>query len=123
LTDEPECMTDCPHIGHEDVVKIVKGKLPEGKFVTELSGFFSLFSDDTRLKILMGLDISEMCVSCISETLGMSDSAVSHQLRILRDSNLVKSRREGKFIYYSLSDDHVKSIIETAAEHLTEDLP
>jgi len=121
LTEEPDCLTDCPHAGHEEVVKAVKEKLPDDESITELSGFFSLFSDCTRLRILMSLDISEMCVRCISDTLGMSDSAVSHQLRLLRESNLVKSRRDGKFVYYSLSDDHVKSIVETAAEHLSED--
>ena len=121
MKDEPEFIADCPHTGHEEVVRTVKGKLPDDGTVDGLSKFFSLFSDDTRLKILMSLDISEMCVRCISETLGMSDSAVSHQLRLLRDSNLVKSRRDGKFVYYSLSDDHVKYIIEIAAEHFSED--
>lgn len=121
MKDELECVTDCPHAGHEEVVRVVKGKLPDDGMIEGLSKFFSLFSDDTRLKILMSLDISEMCVRCISETLGMSDSAVSHQLRLLRDSNLVKSRRDGKFVYYSLSDDHVKYIIEIAAEHYLED--
>lgn len=122
MKDETEFDEACPHTVHSEIVERVKTNLPKGKSVTDLSEFFSLFGDDTRLRILLALEISEMCVRCISESLDMSDSAVSHQLRILRESNLVKSRREGKFVYYSLSDDHVKSIIDIAAEHLTEEI-
>ena len=121
MKDETEFDDSCTHTLHREVVELVKKNLPEGKSVTDLSEFFSLFGDYTRLRIMMALEVSEMCVCCIGESLDMSDSAVSHQLKILKDSNLVKSRREGKFVYYSLSDDHVKSIIDIAVEHLSEE--
>ena len=86
----------------------------------DLADFYKIFGDTTRVKILYALDKSELCVCDISLLLGMSVSAVSHQLKTLRDSNLVKTKREGKVIYYSLSDDHVKSILECGIEHLEE---
>ncbi|MGE0015794.1 MAG: ArsR/SmtB family transcription factor [Candidatus Methanomethylophilaceae archaeon] len=85
-----------------------------------LSEFFSLFGDSTRLKILIALEAGEMCVCDIGASLGISDSAVSHHLKALKTSRLIKSRRKGKFVYYSLCDDQVRSIIDLASEHLTE---
>ncbi len=120
MIDDFDNNTDCPHVGHELIAKAVKEKLPKEEDISNMSEFFSLLSDNTRLKIMMCLEISEMCVRCISDALGMSDSAVSHQLRILRESDFVKSRREGKFVYYSLKDNQVQSIIDTAAEHISE---
>ena len=93
---------------------------PKDEMIFDLADFYKIFGDTTRVKILYALDKSELCVCDISALLGMSVSAVSHQLKILRDSNLVKTKREGKVIYYSLSDDHVKSILECGMEHISE---
>lgn len=108
------------HITHEDIVELIKKNMPKEEDIFRLSDFFSLFGDSTRIKILMALEVSEMCVCDIGASLGMSDSAVSHQLKSLKNSRLIKSRRDGKFIYYSLCDEHVKSIIDIASEHLNE---
>ncbi len=105
---------------HEDVVKKVKATFPKDELLFDLADFYKIFGDTTRVKILYALDKSELCVCDISALLGMSVSAVSHQLKTLRDSNLVKTKREGKVVYYSLADDHVKSILECGIEHLTE---
>lgn len=105
---------------HEDVVKKVKQTFPKDEMMFDLADFYKIFGDTTRVKILYALDKSELCVCDISALLGMSLSAVSHQLKILRDSNLVKTKRQGKIIYYSLSDDHVKSILECGIEHISE---
>ena len=92
--------------------------MPSPEMVEGLADFFSIFGDSTRVRILLALDTGEMCVCDISETLGMSMSATSHQLRMLREAHLVSSRREGKNIFYSLCDDHVRVVLETAVEHL-----
>ena len=105
---------------HEAVVKAVRKTFPKDELIFDLADFYKIFGDTTRVKILYALDKSELCVCDISALLGMSVSAVSHQLKILRDSNLVKTKREGKVIYYSLSDDHVKSILECGMEHISE---
>ncbi|MBO5286787.1 MAG: helix-turn-helix transcriptional regulator [Clostridia bacterium] len=85
-----------------------------------LAQLYKLFADSSRVKILVALTQSEMCVSEISEFLSITQSAVSHQLRILKASNLVKTRRDGKNIIYSLTDDHVRTIIDCGMEHITE---
>jgi ArsR family transcriptional regulator len=85
-----------------------------------ISDFFRLFSDSTRIRILLALGTGEMCVCDISEALGMTQSAISHQLRVLRGGNLVRSRRDGKSVFYSLSDDHVRTVVRTATEHIRE---
>ena len=105
---------------HEDVVKKVRATFPKDELLFDLADFYKIFGDTTCVKILYALDKSELCVCDISVLLGMSVSAVSHQLKTLRDSNLVKTKRDGKVVYYSLSDDHVKSILECGIEHLTE---
>jgi ArsR family transcriptional regulator len=105
---------------HEDIVKKVKQTFPKDEMMFDLADFYKIFGDTTRVKILYALDKSELCVCDISALLGMSLSAVSHQLKILRDSNLVKTRREGKVVYYSLADEHVKSILECGIEHISE---
>ncbi len=87
---------------------------------TDLSALFKLFGDSTRLRILHALEQKEMCVCDIAELLGLTKSAVSHQLKDLRLANLVKYRREAKTVYYSLADSHVKAIIDIGIEHLTE---
>ena len=96
-----------------------KSALPSGDLLYELSDFFSIFADPTRLKILFTIE-EPMCVCDIAEVLGMTKSAVSHQLKILRQSDLVKYRKNGKNVFYSLADEHVKVIIEYALEHIKE---
>ena len=91
-----------------------------GELMQSLSEFFKLFADTTRIRILTLLDRAEMCVCEISASLSMTKSAVSPQLKLLRASNLVKSERRGKHIYYSLADSHVSDIIERALEHVSE---
>lgn len=87
----------------------------------DLADLFKVFGDSTRLRILCVLMDQEICVADLAETLEMTQSAISHQLRTLKQSKLVKSRRDGKLVYYSLDDDHVRSIIETGREHIEEE--
>ncbi|MBR1638550.1 MAG: helix-turn-helix transcriptional regulator [Treponema sp.] len=110
---------DCEII-HEDTVKAVKETFPADEVLFDLSDFYKIFGDTTRVKILYALDKSDLCVCDISALLGMSVSAVSHQLKTLRDSDLVRTRRDGKVVYYSLADEHVKSILECGFEHILE---
>jgi len=105
---------------HEETVNKVRSTFPPDEVLFDLSDFYKIFGDTTRVKILYALDKSELCVCDISALLGMSISAVSHQLRTLREANLVKSHRQGKIIYYSLADQHVKSILECGFEHILE---
>ena len=86
----------------------------------ELASLYKIFGDSSRVKILVALTQSKMCVGEISEFLSITQSAVSHQLRILKTSNLVKSRRDGKNVIYSLADEHIKHIIDCGMEHITE---
>lgn len=97
-----------------------RNPVPNSDFMLELAEFFKNFADTTRMKILTALDEEELCVCEISERLSMTDSAVSHQLKMLRNANLVRSERRGKHIYYSLADTHVRDIIEKAIEHIQE---
>lgn len=110
---------DCGII-HGDTVDKVKSEMVKDEKFADISDFFKVFGDSTRIKILWALDKSEMCVCDIATLIGMTKSAVSHQLRVLKDNNLVKNRREGKIIYYSLADSHVQDILEKAVEHLDE---
>ena len=105
---------------HEETVKKVKATFPKDEMIFDLADFYKIFGDTTRVKILYALDKSELCVCDISALLGMSLSAVSHQLRALRESDLVRTKRDGKVIYYSLADEHVKSILECGIEHIKE---
>ena len=105
---------------HEDIVKRVKSTFPKDETIFALADFYKIFGDTTRVKILYALDKNELCVCDISALLSMSISAVSHQLKILRDSNLVRTRRVGKVVYYSLADQHVQEIIECGMEHISE---
>lgn len=106
---------------HVDVVEMVKGQMLPANEVTGLSGLFKILGDPTRIRIMWALEQSEMCVCDLSSALGMTKSAVSHQLNTLRQGKLVKYRREGKNVYYSLDDAHVNSIIEIAREHIRHD--
>ena len=108
------------NVSHEDVVKRVKEKMPEEVNLYDLAEFFKVFGDSTRIKILSGLFESEMCVCDIAFLLNMTQSAISHQLRVLKQARLVKYRKEGKVVYYSLDDDHVKGIIDQGLIHLNE---
>ena len=103
--------------------KSMKGEfmsIPSEEVINNMSVFLKALSDSTRIKILFILVDSEYCVGDIASKVGMSDSAVSHQLQLLRQVNLVKNRREGKSIYYSLSDNHVKSVLMQNLEHVLE---
>lgn len=105
---------------HEEVVQAVAGDMPKDEVTMDLADTFKVFSDFTRLKILIALLNHEMCVCDISTLLGMTKSAVSHQLRVLKQSNLVKNRRAGKVMYYSIADEHVETIISNGMEHVLE---
>ena len=105
---------------HKDVVDAVKSTFMAEEVLFDLADFYKIFGDTTRIKILYAIDKQDLCVCDIASILNMTVSAVSHQLKQLRDSNLVKTRREGKSIYYSLSDDHVRQIIDCGLEHIME---
>ena len=115
-------MIECceSHEVHKDLLKIVNEKLPSETELYDLAELFKVFGDSTRIKILYVLFESELCVCDIAQLLGMTQSAVSHQLRILKSNKLVKFRREGKTVFYSLDDDHVRSILSLGMEHLDE---
>ena len=105
---------------HEDVVERVRAAMPEGDNFYDLATLYKMFSDYTRLKILWALSCADMCVCDLAALLGMSKSAISHQLKSLRLTNLVKYDKQGKVVYYSLADSHVKDIFEKGFEHITE---
>lgn len=117
--DLKDSVCDCDVI-HEKEVEKVRAELPEEGLLYEISDFFRVFGDSTRVRILFALDKSELCVCDLACLLSMTKSAVSHQLRVLRAASLVRVRKSGKNVFYSLSDDHVKDIIEKALEHITE---
>ena len=105
---------------HTDIVKAVRSRMYDEPVLDEVSNLFKIMGDKTRCNILCALSQNELCVCALTVLLNMSTSAISHQLRVLREAKLVRSRREGKNVYYSLDDDHVKDILKTAAEHITE---
>ena len=105
---------------HEDVVERVRQELPGEDTLYDLTELFRIFGDSTRVRILYVLFEAEMCVCDIAQLLGMTQSAISHQLRALKNVRLVKARREGKTVFYSLADDHVKTIIDQGLEHVRE---
>ncbi len=106
---------------HEELLKIVEEKMPPEEELYDLAELFKVFGDSTRMKILFVLFEAEVCVCDLAEALHMTQSAISHQLKILKQNKLVKSRREGKSIFYSLSDAHVRTIIDQGLEHIEED--
>ena len=110
---------DFMHV-HEDIVKTVRENMPEPEELQDLADFFKVCGDSTRIKILCVLWQSEMCVCDIAQSLGMTQSAISHQLRVLKQAKLIKSRREGKNIIYSLADEHVVTIIKQGVDHILE---
>lgn len=105
---------------HGEIVKKLKETMPEEELLYDLAELYKVFGDSTRIKILYALMDDELCVQGISNLLSMTQSAISHQLRILKNSKLVKYRREGKLVVYSLSDSHVHSILAQGLEHLGE---
>jgi len=114
-------MQVCEHCQYNQrVLDRIKSELPDDNTTSRISEVFKLFGDNTRIRILWTLFDKEMCVFDICEKLGMSQSAISHQLRTLKQGRLVKSRRDGKNTFYSLDDDHVKRIIEQVLIHIDE---
>lgn len=105
---------------HEDTIEKVKKSIPEDEVLYELADFFKAFGDSTRIKILCALFKSEMCVCDLAALLCMTQSAISHQLRVLKNSKLVKFRKEGKVVYYSLDDKHVINIFDEGLKHILE---
>ena len=108
---------------HEAIVNQVNQNMPDEEVLYDLAELFKIFGDSTRIKILYVLFESEMCVCDIPQLLGMTQSAISHQLRSLKQSRLVKARREGKTVFYSLADGHVRTILDQGMEHVAELLP
>ena len=118
LDKEPVC---CETVEvHEDLLRIVEQTMPEETELYDLAELFKVFGDSTRIRILFVLFEAEVCVCDLAKALNMTQSAISHQLRILKQNKLVKSRREGKSIFYSLVDDHVRTIISMGREHILE---
>ncbi len=105
---------------HGEIVKSVSEKLPDEEILYDVAELFKVFGDSTRVRIICALFESEMCVCDIAEVLKMTQSAISHQLRVLKQARLVKYRRDGKTVYYSLADTHIKTIFNQAFEHIME---
>ncbi|MDY3013862.1 MAG: metalloregulator ArsR/SmtB family transcription factor [Evtepia sp.] len=105
---------------HDQLVDQVRREMPDEDTLYDLTELFHVFGDSTRMRILYALFASELCVCDIAALLGLSQSAISHQLRLLKNTRLVTSRREGKTVFYSLADDHVKTIIDQGLEHVHE---
>ena len=105
---------------HEDIVNQVNESMPDEEILYDLAELFKIFGDSTHIKILYVLFESEMCVCDIAQLLGMTQSAISHQLRALKQSKLVKYRREGKTVFYSLADGHVRTILDQGMEHVAD---
>lgn len=113
----PQCEST---VIHEDIVTRVRESMPAEEELFNLAEFFKVFGDTTRIRILYTLFQSEMCVCDIAHLLEMSQSAISHQLRVLKQAKLVKFRKEGRVVYYSLDDDHVKAIFDQGYKHILE---
>lgn len=107
-------------LNNPERVKNVQKVMPKMNIIYDVSDFFKIVGDSTRLRILMSLGCGELCVSDISNVLDMSISAISHQLKALREAKLVKIRKDGKIVYYSLDDDHIKKLLDVSFEHVNE---
>ena len=116
-TELPSCSSN---VVHEEIVVRVKEEMPQEENLYDLAELFKVFGDTTRVKILYALFAAEMCVCDIAALLNMSQSAISHQLRVLKQARLVKFRRQGKVVYYSLDDDHVKQIFDQGLTHIND---
>ena len=119
MTNDGMELCEAPEL-HEELLAAVREKMPEEDRLCELAELFGVFGDSTRIRILFVLFEAEVCVCDLAEVLRMTPSAISHQLRILKSSKLVKSRREGKSVFYSLADDHVRTIVRQGMEHVEE---
>jgi ArsR family transcriptional regulator len=108
------------HIPESEKIELVKEELPATETINAMAQFFDLLSDPTRLKIVFVLKSTELCVHEIAEAIGLSISAVSHQLRLLKTAKMVKNRRSGKMIYYTLDDAHIEQLISVADVHIKE---
>lgn len=108
------------NILHREVVEKIKTILPEDGFIYDLAEFFKVFADSTRMKIIYALMENELCVCDIANIVNTTQSAISHQLRILKQAKLVKFRKEGKVVYYSLDDEHISEIVKKGGEHIEE---
>ncbi|MGI5958233.1 MAG: ArsR/SmtB family transcription factor [Massiliimalia sp.] len=118
---EREPLEHCEeNIVHHEIIDKVYDQMPDDEILYDVAELFKVFGDCTRIKILYALFESEMCVCDIAELLGMSQSAISHQLRVLKQARLVKYRRDGKTVFYSLNDDHIKTIFNQGLEHVVE---
>jgi|WetSurMetagenome_2_1015567.scaffolds.fasta_scaffold157788_2 ArsR family transcriptional regulator, lead/cadmium/zinc/bismuth-responsive transcriptional repressor len=106
---------------HEDVVRLVRGRMQQEAGLSDLAELFKIFADLTRVRILSALFENELCVCDIACLLEMTQSAISHQLRVLKQARLVRSRKAGKVVYYSLADDHVRQIIDQGLNHVHEE--
>lgn len=115
-----EQMCDCKQV-HTEILEKVKNETLDTQFLTKMTEFYKAFSDSTRIKIINALGIHEMCVCDIAVLLDMTKSAVSHQLKYLKNLNIIKSRRDGKLIFYALADDHVKELFDVCLEHIKEE--
>lgn len=115
---EVECC-EVHHV-HENLVHQIEDGMPSEETMQGLAEFYKVFGDPTRIKILCTLFQSELCVCDLAEVTGMTQSAISHQLRVLKQMKLVKNRREGKIVYYSLADAHIQSILNQGMEHIAE---
>lgn len=121
LMNTDESVLCCEYLhAHDDIVKKVNQSMPCEEELCDLAELFRVFGDSTRIRILYVLSEAEMCVCDVATLLGMTQSAISHQLRILKQSKLIKYRREGKTIFYSLADSHVKTIMAQGIDHITE---
>ena len=114
-----DIICDCEVI-HADKVEAVRLKMPKEEQLYELADFFKVLGDSTRVKLMWALDEKELCVCDLAVLLNMTKSAISHQLRALREARLVKFRKEGKVVYYTLADDHVREVFEKGFEHIKE---
>ncbi len=121
VTTVGDFVPECGEIGtHSELIEKVNADMPEEEILYDLAELYKVFGDSTRIKILYVLFESEVCVCDIASVLNMSASAISHQLRVLKQARLIKYRREGKTVFYSLSDDHVKTILAQGMEHISE---
>ncbi|WP_456058507.1 ArsR/SmtB family transcription factor [Campylobacter hominis] len=116
-----DCQEICESVViHKEVVENTKTKMPDDTSLNELADFFKIFGDSTRVRILWALSLNQMCVCDIAALLNMSQSSISHQLRVLKQNKFVKNRRDGKVVYYSLLDEHISYILKQGLTHISE---
>ena len=120
MTEQEEFCCETEEV-HEDLLKIVNETMPDETELYDLAELFKIFGDSTRIRILFVLFEAEVCVCDLASVLNMTQSAISHQLKVLKSNNLISNRRQGKTIYYFLADEHVRTIVSMGYEHLTEE--